>query len=288
VLILLFLDKRSRQDDVAADSIKEDSSFLALNTHHAPCRASGIRGIYNMGATCYMNVILQCVVHNPLLRNYYLAEGHTATECKRQDCMSCAIETIFQEFYSKDDTHSYSASSVLSSFYHSKRKAYHELSSTKEQDAHEFFHFLMEELHDINCDAAPPIFEEETTPSKRRKTDNDRDCNCIVHQTFYGRSQSTIKCPTCLDENPSTQSFVDISLGLDVLAKKKNLQANVLTLEGCLDEEYVKSEACEYKCPSCENTECNRQLSIKKLPNVLCIQMKVGLSLSFNLAISLK
>lgn len=230
-----------------------------------------------MGATCYMNVILQCVVHNPLLRNYYLGDKHPASECKRPDCMSCAIETIFQEFYSKDDTHGYSASTVLSSFYHSKRKAYHELSSTKEQDAHEFFHFLMEELHDINSSSSFSSFED--TPSKRRKSENGQDCNCIVHQTFYGKSQSTITCTTCGDINPSTQSFVDISLGLDVLVKKKKLQdtaTSILTLEGCLDEEYIKSEACEYRCPSCDNTECTRQLSIKKLPNVLCIQMKVS------------
>jgi len=42
----------------------EDPRFIQMNTIEAPCRASGIRGIYNMGATCYMNVILQSIVHN--------------------------------------------------------------------------------------------------------------------------------------------------------------------------------------------------------------------------------
>lgn len=37
---------------------------------------SALRGFYNMGSTCFMSVIFQALLHNPLVRNFYLAGGH--------------------------------------------------------------------------------------------------------------------------------------------------------------------------------------------------------------------
>ena len=230
-----------------------------------------------MGATCYMNVILQSFVHNPLLRNFYLGEGHQRTKCTYENCMSCAMDDMFQEFYAQENTTGYTAANILASLWLSKRKAYEELATNKEQDAHEFFQFLTEELHEING-AGRPVDIEQSPVSKRLKTGNDTSCKCIVHQTFYGKLQSTITCHHCKAINTSVESFLDLSLGLDVLAKKKSLKtASVLTLERCLDEEYKNSEECEYTCPDCHNLEATKQLSIKSLPNVLCIQLKVGI-----------
>ena len=227
-----------------------------------------------MGATCYMNVILQSFIHNPLLRNFYLGDGHHSTDCSYKNCMSCAMDDMFQEFYASETTVGYSASNILASFWLSKRKAYEELASNKEQDAHEFFQFLTEELHEINGVGRPSEIEDNPTP-KRMKTGNEPGCKCIVHQTFYGRLQSTITCQKCSEVNSSVESFLDISLGLDVLSKKKSLKSTSLSLQHCL-EEYIRPERCEYKCHGCGTAEAKKQLSIKSLPNVLCIQLKVS------------
>ncbi|RDL30436.1 Ubiquitinyl hydrolase 1 [Venustampulla echinocandica] len=266
--------RKRKLDDLFTDPVKEDPRFISTNTVEAPCRASGIRGIYNMGATCYMNVILQCFVHNPLLRNFYLGDGHQSGECSYKNCMSCAMDDMFQDFYAQETTTGYSASNILASFWLSKRKAYEELASNKEQDAHEFFQFLTEELHEIN--GGGKLAERESSPSSKRvKGDNDPGCKCIVHQTFYGKLQSTITCQACGDVNTSVESFLDLSLGLDVLSKKKSLKgSSALSLQRCLDEEYIRPERCEYTCHQCGTQEAKKQLSIKSLPNVLCIQLK--------------
>jgi ubiquitin carboxyl-terminal hydrolase 22/27/51 len=275
MLIVAYSVARKRKlDDLFTDPIKEDPRFIATNTVEAPCRASGIRGIYNMGATCYMNVILQSFVHNPLLRNFYLGDGHQRADCAYENCMSCALDDMFQDFYAQETTTGYSASSILASFWLSKRKAYEELASNKEQDAHEFFQFLTEELHEING-GGRPTDDSEDSPVKKSKSDSDPDCKCVVHQTFYGKLQSTITCQSCGDINTSIESFLDLSLGLDVLSKKKSLKATALSLQKCLDEEYSRPERCEYSCRQCNTQEAKKQLSIKSLPNVLCIQLKV-------------
>ena len=267
-----FSGRKRKHDELFTDAPKEDPRFVSANTIEAPCRASGIRGIYNMGATCYMNVILQCFVHNPLLRNFYLGDGHQSGECTYKNCMSCAMDDMFQDFYAQDNTTGYSASHILASFWLSKRKAYEELASNKEQDAHEFFQFLTEELHEING-GGRAVELSDSPNAKRSKT--DAGCKCIVHDTFYGKLQSTITCQKCGDINTSVESFLDISLGLDVIAKKRNLKATTLSLQRCLDEEYIRAERCEYTCHSCGTSEAKKQLSIKSLPNVLCIQLKV-------------
>lgn len=277
-MLTSYTARKRKHDELFTESAKEDPRFISTNTTEAPCRASGLRGIYNMGATCYMNVILQCFVHNPLLRNFYLGDGHQNADCSIKNCMSCAMDDMFQDFYGQENTTGYSAANILASFWLSKRKAYEELASNKEQDAHEFFQFLTEELHEIN--GGGRLFtSEENQAAKRTKTNNESACKCIVHQTFYGKSQSTITCQNCGDINISVESFLDLSLGLDTISKKKNLKSNTtLSLQGCLDEEYAKTERCEYTCHSCRTPEAKRALSIKSLPNVLCIQLKVSLT----------
>lgn len=188
------------------------------------------------------------------------------------------MDDMFQEFYAQETTVGYSASNILASFWLSKRKAYEELASNKEQDAHEFFQFLTEELHEINGGGRPTLLEDSPV-TKRNKTGNEPNCKCIVHQTFYGKLQSTITCQSCGDDNASIESFLDLSLGLDVLAKKKGLKVttqSALSLQKCLDEEYIRPERCEYTCNQCGTQEARKQLSIKSLPNVLCIQLKVS------------
>jgi ubiquitin carboxyl-terminal hydrolase 22/27/51 len=228
-----------------------------------------------MGATCYMNVILQSFVHNPLLRNFYLGDGHQSGDCSYKNCMSCAMDDMFQDFYAQETTTGYSASNILASFWLSPRKGYEELASNKEQDAHEFFQFLTEELHEINGGGRPSESEDSPVKKSKSESDSDPDCKCIVHQTFYGKLQSTITCQSCGDINTSIESFLDLSLGLDVLSKKKSLKATALSLQKCLDEEYSRPERCEYSCRQCNTQEAKKQLSIKSLPNVLCIQLKV-------------
>lgn len=229
-----------------------------------PCRASGLRGIYNAGATCYQNVILQSFLHNPLLRNFYLRDGHAG--CNAQHCLSCALDDIFQDFYAVENTNGYTAANVLSGFWISEKKAFENLVTTKEQDAHEFFQFLAEELHERNGDG------------RRPEVGSEHSCQCVIHQIFYGKILTTTVCQKCSGATDAVQSFLDLSLGLEALSqKRKKGDMKPLTLRECLDAEYIKSDKCEYRCQGCKSTQqARRHTSVKCLPNVLAVHLKVS------------
>ncbi|KFY26134.1 hypothetical protein V491_01453 [Pseudogymnoascus sp. VKM F-3775] len=275
-----FSSRKRKRDEPFTDPAKDDTAYMSINTTAAPCRATGLRGIFNMGSTCFMSVILQSFVHNPLLRNFYLRDGHQVGQCTQDNCLSCGMDELFQAFYSEETTASYVASKMLSDSWLCQQAAFSELAGYDEHDAHEYFQFLAEELHRTNRR------ERHASPTGANASNASHltsNCDCIVHQTFYGKFQSTLTCQNCGVVTTSVEPFLDLSLAIDSIAKRQGNNSGEsihdwsqpLTLQRCLDVEYMQPERCEYSCRSCDSPqEARKQLSIKNLPNVLCIQFK--------------
>ncbi|KAI1041463.1 hypothetical protein LB505_005580 [Fusarium chuoi] len=80
------------------------------------------------------------------------------------------MDDMFQDFYALESTNGYTAANILSGFWISEKKAFENLVTTKEQDAHEFFQFLAEELHERNGDGKKP------------EIGSEHSCNYILRQ----------------------------------------------------------------------------------------------------------
>jgi Zn-finger in ubiquitin-hydrolases and other protein/Ubiquitin carboxyl-terminal hydrolase len=53
----------------------------ALTSSQQLLASQGLRGMYNMGNTCFMSCALQAIIHNPLLKAFLLRGGHDSTKC---------------------------------------------------------------------------------------------------------------------------------------------------------------------------------------------------------------
>lgn len=254
--------KRKFEDTTTTD----DHKLVVSNSTFLPCRAIGLRGLYNMGQTCFMSVILQTLIHNPFIRNFYLSEGHRQTDCEKEACVSCALDEMFVEFHSAEKTEGFGAVSLLMGSW----LAGEALAGYQQQDAHEYMQFILNTLHLANGG-----------------TTDSEDCKCVVHQTFYGKLSSTVTCDNCRNVTTVLDPYMDLSLDVRNQAKKRKLNANAnvaeetpLDIRDCLEKFTVKERlgSAEYTCRNCDSPQnAIKQLSIKRLPPVLYIHLKVSI-----------
>jgi ubiquitin carboxyl-terminal hydrolase 22/27/51 len=243
----------------------------------------GLRGFYNMGATCFISVILQSLIHNPFVRNFFLAGGHDSGSCMHNqgsNCIGCCLDKLFQDFYNSNSVSSVGITELLTSSWSVQRS----LSGSTEQDAHEFFQFLLQELHE--SDFKSPVFAhlesevQESEDDYRESGTNDDDpessCQCISHRTFYGQLESCIKCLSCETVTTTVDPVMDLSLEIRSRMKKAIVPGQAVTLQDCLDRfTSVEKLDTNYHCSVCNQKRLvEKQLLVKKLPPVLSIQVK--------------
>ncbi|GAA6039238.1 hypothetical protein JCM8097_003221 [Rhodosporidiobolus ruineniae] len=215
------------------------------------------RGIRNLGQSCYMSVILQTFFFNPYLRAHYLSDRHNRLACDKtragEACLSCEVDRLFSEQYAPETT-----PHAPTRFLHSFWQCSIEAAGYAQQDAHEFLISTLNLLHS-------------SSPSH---TDNPAlVCPCIVHQTFSGQLRSAIACGRCGHQSETFEPFLDLSL--DIRDREKGGVKE--TLRGCL-ESFTSPEKLpsKYDCAACGPgvPAASKRLSLKSLPNVVCIQLK--------------
>jgi ubiquitin carboxyl-terminal hydrolase 22/27/51 len=231
----------------------------------------GLRGIHNLGQTCFLSVILQVLVHNPLLRNFFLADLHNQQRCphrrnvaelkdgggsqggKASICLACDVDDLFAAFYSGDHTPFGPQRFLVSMWTHAEH-----LAGYAQQDAHELYMSLLDGLHHYTRDAGNA-----TSPSGL--------CSCVVHTVFGGQLRSDVQCSTCSTVSTAVDPMFDISVDLSNAAVGS-------TLVDCL-RRFTQTEKLwkvdQFHCRQCNlYSEATKQLSLHTLPLVLSLHFK--------------
>jgi ubiquitin carboxyl-terminal hydrolase 22/27/51 len=138
---------------------------------------------------------------------------------------------------------------------HTLWTSFKHLAGYEQQDAHEFLVALLYKLHE-------------------HLGGRTFGCDCLIHQTFSGVLQSSVTCLGCGACSPVFDPFMDICLDVVVGVGEEE----PLALQTCLDR-FCAVETLpggSYVCAACQSTyrEAHKQLSIRKPPLTLCLQLK--------------
>ncbi|XP_038842603.1 ubiquitin carboxyl-terminal hydrolase 22-like isoform X3 [Salvelinus namaycush] len=240
----------------------------------------GLRGLINLGNTCFMNCIVQALTHTPLLRDFFLSDRHKC-EMQSNSCLVCEMSQLFQEFYSGHRWPHIPFRLLHLVWTHARHLAGYE-----QQDAHEFLIAALDVLH-RHCKG------DTTRDDNGKKANNPNHCSCIIDQIFTGGLQSDVTCQVCHGVSTTIDPFWDISLDLPgsstpfwplspggdgSTVNGESHLSGATTLTDCLRRftrpEHLGSSA-KIKCGGCHSyQESTKQLTMKKLPIVACFHLK--------------
>lgn len=231
-----------------------------VNAEETEAHCVSMRGLINMGNTCFMGSALQVLLHCDALVDFFLSSAHTPSECGKKRtgalpvCLACEFDMLFNQNYS-GAMQPFAPHQFLHALWRSSKH----LSGYEQQDAHEF---LISTLNQLHTDLGGTHFA----------------CKCPVHTAFTGVLQSDVTCLNCGTVNASFDPFLDISL--DIASSGFVLDPNTasLTLRECfqLFTHAEKLSSNTYLCSTCNHScqEATKQLSIRAAPAILTIHLK--------------
>ncbi|AAS53998.2 AFR627Cp [Eremothecium gossypii ATCC 10895] len=196
--------------------------------------SKGTIGLSNLGNTCYMNSALQCLLHIPEFKDYFLYNGYEKevnieNPLGHKGHIAWAFASMVQALFGK--RHSAATSYSPRNFKNTIGHLNSMFSGYQQQDSQEFLAFLLDGLHeDLNRIIEKPYVEkpeltstDDTAEFKvikkladdtwgKHKLRNDS----VITDLFVGLYKSTLICPVCKKTSVTFDPYNDLTLPLPV------------------------------------------------------------------------
>ncbi|KAF3452960.1 hypothetical protein FNV43_RR03393 [Rhamnella rubrinervis] len=209
-------------------------------------------GLENLGNTCFLNSVLQCLTYTEPLAAY-LQSGKHQNSCHIAGfCALCAIQKHVSRALQSTGRSLAPKDLVLN-----LRCISRNFRNARQEDAHEYMVNLLESMHKCCLPSGVPS----ESPSAYEKS--------LVHKIFGGRLRSQVKCLQCSYCSNKFDPFLDLSLEI---VKVDSLHK---ALSRFTAPEQLDGGEKQYQCQRCkQKVRALKQLTVHKAPYVLTIHLK--------------
>ncbi|XP_078718065.1 ubiquitin carboxyl-terminal hydrolase 8 isoform X2 [Lampetra fluviatilis] len=267
---------------VPAAVVRAQSSAILPMRHLNPTYGGmgrALTGLRNLGNTCYMNSVVQCLSNTTSLAEYFLTSQYV-NNINRNNPLGRKGQVV-EEF-------AVIVRALWSGQYRSITprdfkfmigRLNDQFCGTEQHDSQELLIFLLDGLHeDLNQAKRVRVKEEKTehlsdSMAAKLAWDAYKHINESVLVTlFHGQFRSTIKCLTCQKVSRTFEVFMNLTLHLPSDTTSK------CTLQDCLQmfsKPEKMTDANRYLCSHCkQRRESVKTMEIWRLPPVLIIHLK--------------
>ncbi|XP_032800282.2 ubiquitin carboxyl-terminal hydrolase 2-like isoform X2 [Petromyzon marinus] len=256
------------------------------NTAHSPPEresaatksVKGLVGLRNLGNTCFLNSVIQCLSNSNDLRDYCL-KGDFKQELNMGSRMKGALMEEFarllQALWSSTGSETVSPQAFKTQI----QKYAPRFMGYNQQDAQEFLRFLLDGLHgEVNRVLSRPrqpisddldSYSDDEKAKRMWKRYLEKENSKIV-DLFVGQLKSSLKCSTCDFCSTTFDPFWDLSLPIS--------QSYDCSLVDCI-RLFTKEEVLDGDerptCSRCKaRRKCTKKFTIQKFPKILVLHLK--------------
>ena len=254
-------------------------------------------GLNNVGATCYMNATLQCLVHVKKLTQFLLnpEQMQMIQGNKNKYKLTDAYLNVLINSWLNVNINNYSPNyfkQVISDMNPL-------FQGIQANDSKDLIIFLMENMHnELNIPLNNPNlqqnnvvinqydFEQSFKSFKKYFINNYRS---VISDLFYGFFDSIMNCKNCGAESHNIQCYNILIFPLEEVRIFKNRPQNVVSIEECFqyyEKQDIMTGANQIYCNKCrQNSDSKNYSKLIACPNILIINFNRGKGLQFDIKI---
>lgn len=240
----------------------------------------GLCGLVNLGNTCFMNSIIQCLSNTLSLTDYFLSKSHIEDDPEHMNKRK--PEYLFLNSWVNLLVNIWESNQLLKpkTFVENFGQQIKKYANFQQQDSHECLMYFLDILHrslsyEIEADIRGEIKNSHDKLMKQSleswKSFYETNYSFIIN-TFSGLLHNSVICLNCKHEENRFEPYNNLSIDINFENTNDNVSVD---LNGCLKNYFKTAETINtWRCDQCKANGCQKKCSLWSVPNYLIIHFK--------------